>query len=632
MAEIAEQYYIIDFDSTFVKVEALEELAEITLKDHPEKDGILQKIKQLTDDGIDGKISFTDGLRARLELLQASAKDLPALIDRLRNKISTSISRNKKFFETHAGHIYLVSAGFREFIVPIVTDYHIPEERVFANEFVLDDAGRIVGFDLENPLCLPDGKVRQLRALNLAGEIFVVGDGYSDYLMSEGSDKAKFFAFTENIERKSARDNADHITPSFDEFLYHNKLPMAISYPKNRIKVLLLENIHANARALLLEEGYQVELLPHSLPEAELCEAIKDVSIIGIRSKTKLTQKVLSHAERLIAVGAFCIGTNQIDLEACQEKGVAVFNAPFSNTRSVVELVIGEIILLMRGIPDKNRKMHQGIWSKTAVNSNEVRGKTLGIVGYGNIGAQLSVLAESMGMKVIYYDKVDKLLLGNAERCDSMEELLCRSDIVTLHVDGDPFNRDFFGPEQFAQMKPGAIFLNLARGFVVDVEALADGLRSGRIRGAAVDVFPKEPRSNEEPFESPLAGLPNLILTPHIGGSTQEAQEDIARYVPDKLIQYVNTGNTFASVNFPNLQLPAQQEAHRLIHVHFNRPGVLAQINQILSEHDCNIVGQYLKTNETIGYVITDINKVYDKDVTVPLRGIDGTIKFRVLY
>jgi D-3-phosphoglycerate dehydrogenase len=626
------QYYIIDFDSTFVQVEALEELAGIALKGKKTKSETLYKIRDLTDQGIEGTISFTDGLQARLDLIKANREDLEKLIKRLKKKISTSFSRNKEFFKKHQKDIYLISAGFKEFIVPIVASYGIPEERVFANDFVFDAKGNITGFNHNNPLSRSGGKVDQLKALDLQGEVFVVGDGYSDYMMTEGADKVKFFAFTENIERESARDNADHIAPSFDEFLYHNKLPMALSYPKNRIKVLLLENIHPNAREILSTEGYQVELLPHSLPEDELCEAIRNVHIVGIRSKTKITRKVLESAERLIAVGAFCIGTNQIDLDACQEHGVAVFNAPFSNTRSVVELVIGEIIMLMRGIPDKNRKMHAGIWDKSAKNSNEVRGKTLGIIGYGNIGAQLSVLAESMGMNVIYFDKVDKLMLGNATRCNSMRELLKKSDIVTLHVDGDPANRLIFGAKEFKQMKEGAILLNLSRGFVVDIEALAEVLNSGRLRGASIDVFPKEPRSNDEPFESELAGLPNLILTPHIGGSTQEAQVDIARYVPGKMIQYVNSGNTFASVNFPNLQLPTQLNGHRLIHLHRNRPGILAKINQILSAHDCNIVGQYLKTNEMIGYVITDIDKAYDKDVTVALRKIEDTIKFRVLY
>jgi D-3-phosphoglycerate dehydrogenase len=626
------QHYIFDFDSTFIQVEALEELAEITLKGHKNKAELIAKIQSLTNQGIEGSISFADGLQSRLELIKATRRDLDKLIKRLRKKISTSISRNKAFFQENQENIYVISAGFKEFIVPIVATYGIPAGRVFANEFVFDQEGTIVGFDEQNLLSRSGGKVDQLKKLSLDGEIFVLGDGYSDYLMKEGSDKVKFFAFTENVERESARDNADHVAPSFDEFLYHNKLPMAISYPKNRIRVLLLENIHPNAAEIFTTEGYQVETLSHALPEAELCEAIRHVSIVGIRSKTKITKKVLQHAERLIAVGAFCIGTNQIDLETCQENGVAVFNAPFSNTRSVVELVIGEIIMLMRNIPDKNRMMHEGVWDKSAKNSNEIRGKTLGIIGYGNIGSQLSVLAEAMGMHVVYYDRVDKLMLGNATRCDSMRDLLRRSDIVTLHVDGDPSNRLMFGSREIKQMKEGAILLNLSRGFVVDVKALTAALTSGHLRGAAIDVFPKEPGSNDDPFDSELRNLPNLILTPHIGGSTQEAQEDIARYVPEKLIQYVNSGNTFASVNFPNLQLPTQHNRHRLIHLHRNRPGILAKINQILSEHGCNIVGQYLKTNEMIGYVITDIDKAYDKDVTVALRAIDDTIKFRVLY
>lgn len=625
-------HYIIDFDSTFVQVEALEELARIALKGNTERPKILQKIEDLTNKGIEGEISFTDGLRKRLELIQPHRDHLEPLVSRLRRKVSTSIKRNKDFFQDHKEQLFVVSAGFKEFIIPIVAEFGIPEDRVYANTFVYDDQGTIVGFDDENLLSLPDGKRAQLKAMGLEGEVFVIGDGYSDYMMTDGRDQVKFFAFTENIERSSAKVKADHVTPSFDEFLYHNRLPMAISYPKSRIKVLLLENIHPNAKAQLSEEGYQVELLSHSLSEDELCEKIKDVSIIGIRSKTQLTRKVIDHAERLIGVGCFCIGTNQVDLQACLERGIPVFNAPYSNTRSVVELVIGEIIMLMRGIPVKDKRMHEGKWAKTAENSNEIRGKSLGIVGYGNIGSQLSVLAESMGMRVFFYDKVDKLALGNATRCSTLRELLKKSDIVSLHVDGNPLNKGFFGEAEMKMMKKGALLLNLARGFVVDVEVLEKFMRNGRIRGAAIDVFPSEPKSNTEPFHSNLLGLDNLILTPHIGGSTQEAQEDIATFVPDKLIRYVNTGDTFASVNFPNLQLPSQQAGHRLIHIHRNVPGIMAQITQVLSDHECNIVGQYLKTNETIGYVITDIDRQYDKQVTKALRAIEHTIKFRVLY
>ena len=630
MAE--KQYYIFDFDSTFVQVEALEELAEIALKGKKNREKVVAEIKDLTDKGIEGEISFNDGLRKRLDLIKANEEDLAKLIRRLRKKVSQSISRNVNFFKANSERLYVISAGFKEFIVPIVAEYGIPAERVFANDFVIDKKGRIVGFDTKNPLSHSGGKIKVLESLHLKGDIFVVGDGYSDYEMTLGAEKVKFFAFTENIHRESASANADHVTPSLDEFLYHNNLPMEISYPKNRIKVLLLENIHANAAEALKKEGYQVESLAHSLSEDELCEAIKGVSIIGIRSKTKITKRVLEHADRLAAIGAFCIGTNQIDLDAALERGVAVFNAPFSNTRSVVELVIGEIILLMRMIPEMDRLAHRGIWNKSATNSNEIRGKTLGIVGYGNIGSQLSVLAEGLGMKVLFYDKVAKLALGNAQRTANLRDLLKAADVVSLHVDGDALNKGFFGEKEIAMMKDRALLLNLSRGFVVDIKALVKALKSGKLRGAAVDVFPKEPGSNDEPFVNELQGLPNVILTPHIGGSTLEAQIDIAAYVPKKLINYINSGDSYASVNFPHLQLPSQSREHRLLHIHRNMPGILAQINNVLSAHGCNIEGQYLKTNEKIGYVITDINKQYDIEVIKALKWIENTIKFRVLY
>ena len=310
---------------------------------------------------------------------------------------------------------------------------------------------------------------------------------------------------------------------------------------------------------------------------------------------------------------------------------MAVFNAPFSNTRSVVELALGEIIVLARRIPEKNPKMHAGEWDKSANGAFEIRGKTLGIVGYGNIGSQLSVVAEAVGMKVVYFDIAEKLQLGNAVKCRTLDELLAVADVVTLHIDGRPENLDFFGEKEFALMKKGALFLNNARGHVVDVPALAAALRSGHLGGAAVDVFPYEPKTNHESFENELRGLPNVLLTPHIGGSTAEAQRNIAEFVPERIMAYINTGNTQQSVNFPNIQLPVQQ-AHRLIHIHANVPGVLAKINNVLAAHHVNILGQYLKTNEEIGYVITDINKEYDQEVIKALREVEHTIKFRVLY
>ena len=406
----------------------------------------------------------------------------------------------------------------------------------------------------------------------------------------------------------------------------------SLSYPKNRIKVLLLEGVHPDAVALFEKEGYKVEYLETALTEEELCKKIKKVNVLGIRSKTQITEKVIASAQRLINIGAFCIGTNQIDLEACTSHGVAVFNAPFSNTRSVVELAIAEIIILVRNLPDKARAMHNGRWEKSANSAHEVRGKKLGIIGYGNIGSQLSVLAEALGLEVYFYDINDKLPLGNARKCESLEELLSAVDIVSLHVDGRPENDRIFGAEQFSKMRDGAIFLNLARGKVVQVEALRDAILSGKIGGCAVDVFPQEPKSNNEPFESELVGLPNTILTPHIGGSTAEAQKNIGQFVPNKIIQYINTGSTTGSVNFPNVQLQEVKKAHRLLHIHHNVPNVLAKIDHILGQHNINILGQYLKTNEQIGYVITDVDQIYNQELIEELKEIEPTIWFRVLY
>ncbi|HEY8400209.1 MAG TPA: phosphoglycerate dehydrogenase [Cytophagaceae bacterium] len=626
------KYFIIDFDSTFTQVEALDELGAISLRDHADKEAILEEIRNLTNSGMEGKSSFTTNLTKRLELLKANKRHLAPLIAELKTKVSESIKRNREFFKQFADNILIVSSGFKEFITPIVTEYGIKEENIYANTFVFDENDNIIGFDKSNVLCLDKGKIQQLKSLNLKGDVYVIGDGYTDYEIKEAGLANKFYAFTENIERKAVIEKAEHIAPSFDEFLYQNKLPMAISYPKNRISVLLLENIHPEALRLFKSEGYKVDVISSGLDEDELCEKIKDVSILGIRSKTNVTAKVLSHANKLMAVGAFCIGTNQIDLKSCVQRGVAVFNAPYSNTRSVVELAIGEIIMLYRNIFEKSTKMHKGGWDKSAKNSFEIRGKKLGIVGYGNIGAQLSVLAEAMGMEVYYYDIVEKLSLGNAKKCSSLTELLNIADVVSLHVDGRPGNKNLIGKKEFDAMKEGSILLNLSRGHVVDIQALVENLKSGKLIGAGVDVFPQEPKNNSEEFINELRGLPNVILTPHIGGSTEEAQFNIANFVPNRIIEYINTGNTFQSVNFPNIQLPELVNAHRLIHLHENVPGILAQINNVLAKHNINIEGQYLKTNEQVGYVITDINKEYNKEVISDLKSIQHTIKFRILY
>ena len=405
-----------------------------------------------------------------------------------------------------------------------------------------------------------------------------------------------------------------------------------LSYPKEKINVLLLENVDEVARKTFVEEGYNVETISSSLNEKELIEKIKKVSIIGIRSKTILNKKILSNAKRLLVIGAFCIGTNQIDLDFTKKKGIIVFNAPYSNTRSVVEIVIGQIILLIRNIVEKNNQMHKGIWKKNSDNSYEIRNKVLGIIGYGNIGSQLSIIAESIGMKVIYYDKKEKLSLGNAKKYKSLNQLIKASNILSIHVDGKKENTNLIDKNEFNIMNKGTILINYSRGNVVNISELKKNILSGKIFGAAIDVFPKEPESNNQKFISKLIGLPNTILTPHIGGSTKEAQKNIGTFVPNKIIDFINTGASSNSVNFPSLVLPELQNAHRFIHIHKNIPNVMLKINKILSEFEVNILGQYLKTNDKIGYVITDINKKYNKNVIKRLKDIKGTIKLRVLY
>lgn len=397
------------------------------------------------------------------------------------------------------------------------------------------------------------------------------------------------------------------------------------------LRVLLLENIHPDATAFLSKAGYQVENEDRALGEEELVSRLADVDVVGIRSTTHVPARAFAAAPHLLAVGAFCIGTNQIDLGAASEHGVAVFNAPFSNTRSVVELVIAEIIALQRGLTDKSRKMHEGTWDKSAKGSHEVRGRRLGIVGYGNIGSQLSVLAEALGMSVYFFDAADKLALGNARRCSSLEELLEAVDIVTLHVDGRPSNRGLFGEAEFARMRKGSIFMNLSRGFVVDHAALRAHIESGHIAGAAIDVFPVEPKRKDEPFVSELRGLPNVILTPHVGGSTEEAQQDIGRFVASKLHDYLSFGSTSLSVNLPNLVLPPNAGEFRLTHVHTNVPGVLAAVNSLFAAHGMNIEGQYLGTRGDVGYVITDTPSDFPGEVITALAEMPATVRLRVL-
>jgi len=397
------------------------------------------------------------------------------------------------------------------------------------------------------------------------------------------------------------------------------------------LKALLLENLHPQAREILETAGFDVTTRTGALDESELIEALDGVHLLGIRSKTHVTSQVLENAPDLVAIGAYCIGTNQIDLATAAARGVATFNAPFSNTRSVVEIAIADIIALTRRLTEFDRAMHDGVWNKSATGAHEVRGRTLGIIGYGNIGTQLSVLAENLGMSVVFYDTAEKLALGNARRMHTLDELLETADVVTLHVDGRSGNAGLFGAKQIARMRPGSVLLNLSRGFVVDPAAVRDAIVSGHLSGAAIDVFPVEPKRKGDPFESPLRGLPNVILTPHTGGSTEEAQEAIGQFVSQKVRDYLATGSTTLSVNVPNVALDQPPGVHRLAYLHRNVPGVLAAVNATLAEHGVNIEGQLLATHGELGYVVTDAGSPVDAAVVEALSSRPESVRLRLL-
>jgi D-3-phosphoglycerate dehydrogenase len=405
------------------------------------------------------------------------------------------------------------------------------------------------------------------------------------------------------------------------------------SYPKDKIKILMLENISDAAIKIFKDSGYaDIKKISGALSEEQLINEIKHVHMVGIRSKTQITEKVLQHAEKLQAIGCFCIGTNQVNLQAARKKGIVVFNAPYSNTRSVAELVIGASIILIRKILDKNKAAHDGQWNKDAKGSFEIRGKTLGIIGYGNIGSQVSILAESLGMKVVFYDSITKLPLGNAESRKTIREVVSKADIITLHIPETQQTKNLINKNLLKQFKKGSILINFARGEVVDLDALTAALTSGHLSGAAIDVFPVEPEKNGDPFSSPLQNLPNVLLTPHIGGSTEEAQYNIGEDVSAKLLQYLEMGATTGSHTVPELSLSPQEGTHRILHIHTNVPGVLSEINTTLSENKINVLGQYLKTNDAIGYVVLDIDKKLSKNAVELLRKVKGSLKVRLLY
>jgi D-3-phosphoglycerate dehydrogenase len=624
--------YIFDFDSTLVRIETLEALAEIALAGAPDAAAIRAEVAALTDQAMAGDLPFGEALRRRLALLPLTRAHVAELADRILDEGTPSVRRNLRFFRENADRIVILSGGFREIVAPLAAHLHIPPGRVLCNDLTYDADGRVTGVEAANPLSEAGGKPAVIKALGLSGPVVMIGDGWTDAEVKLAGVADRFHAFTEVVRRDRVVAAADAEAPSMDEFLHAEGLAGRWSYPRGRIRILLLENIHPAAVERLEEAGYTVESLKGALDEDALIEALRGVHVLGVRSKTQVSARVLDAADRLMAVAAFCIGVNQIDLDAAAARGVAVFNAPYSNTRSVVELAVGLTIALLRDVTDKSAAMHRGVWNKSATGSRELRGKTLGIVGYGAIGSQLSVLAEGLGMRVVFHDLTERLALGNARRMASLDALLAESDVVSLHVDGRMDNTALIDAARLSRMKPGALLLNLSRGHVLDVGALAQAIGSGRIGGAAVDVFPEEPATNADPFDSPLRGLPNVILTPHIGGSTEEAQEAIGVFAAERLLAYLNRGDTTFCVNLPNVQLAEVDGAHRILHIHRNQPGVLAELNRALAAAGLNILGQHLKTDERTGYVITDVDRDYDPEALRALKGVAGTLRFRMLH
>lgn len=622
---------ILDFDSTLVDFETLEALADIALEGHADAAAIRAEIGDMTDRAMAGDLPFGEALTRRLALLPLTRDHIQTLAARAVDHLTPSVRRNLDALRAESDRVVILSGGFRDIIAPVAELMGVAPERVLANDLIYDGKGRVTGVEDANPLAHADGKPAVIHGLKLTGRVVMVGDGWNDAEVKLAGAADVFYAFTEIVRRPTVAKAADAEAASLDEVLHAEGLGGRWSFPRSRMRMLLLENIHPAAVQRLEEAGYSVETRKGALDEDDLIAAIRGVHVLGIRSKTTVSRRVLEEADKLMAVAAFCIGVNQIDLDAAADHAVAAFNAPYSNTRSVVELAIGLMIVLMRDVADKSSAMHRGQWNKSASGSRELRGKTLGIVGYGAIGSQLSVLAENLGMRVLFHDLSERLALGNARRMRSLDALLAESDVVTLHVDGRGENAGLIGAEQFARMKPGVLFLNLSRGHVVDMGALSQALGAGRVAGAAVDVFPEEPRTNDDPFDSPLQGLKNVILTPHIGGSTEEAQEAIAEFAAERLLGYLNRGDTTFCVNLPNVQLAEVSGAHRLLHIHRNQPGVLAELNQALASAGLNILGQHLKTDERTGYVITDVDRGYDPAALEALKAVPGTLRFRTL-
>ncbi len=603
-------WFIIDFDSTFTQVEAIEELAAISLKNDPDKEDIIEKIKQLTDMAMEGKMPFNNSLKARIALLSAKKYHINMLVNKLRKKVSVSFARNKSFFKTYEGRVLIVSGGFKEFIEPVVKSFNISADCVYANTFTYDKKNNIIGADENNFLAQEQGKVKLIKQLKLKGDVFVIGDGFTDYQIKEAGLCKQFFAFTENIRRKSVIEKADLIAPSLDEILFSQNLPMALSYPKSRIKAVLIGEGTFLAESYLKSEGYQIEKLPAK--SNKIGTSIRNASLALIVPSIQISDKDLTES-KLVTLSVWGEDKATFNEELATKKGIAIFNSPFANTRNIAELALHAIFSF-----SKNTNAKNGL-------GFELIGKKLGIVGYENSGSLLSVLAQNLGMEVTYYDEKDRASMGNVSPAKNLLELLKRSDFVVVCPSQTSNNKSLLGQKELNQINPKAYLVHLASEESIDLIATEKLLIQNKLGGFYIDCLHEETYKKTSKFKNTLSTLQNR-------NKTSETQENIAKFISQKMIEYMNTGNTSSSVNIPNIQLPELQNSHRFIHIHHNKSGILAKINSILGKHKINITGQYLKTNDSIGYVITDVAKQYDKEVIEELKAISETIRFRVLY
>lgn len=642
---------IFDFDSTIINAESIELLIEAALEkvDENERQSRVKRLQEITDLAMSGEIYLGQALRERFALAELTREIVDSVAANMLDTINPKVRETIDALQARGKQIFVFSGGFDEVVRPVTDSLGIPYRNVFANQLTYDENGTVIGVDESNPLFLSTGKVYLAERIKnqgrLVGGTAVVGDGSTDLSIRKVNVAKMFVYFAGSVMREEIRKQADFFVHRFDQLLplfcsdeefKHEQVPtskpvMADSedVQEPTMRITLFENVHSRAVERLQKEGFQIDVQENSLPNHEFPEKIKNTQVLGIRSKSEINARTLTEFPNLIVIGAYCIGIDKIDLVAAANAGIPVFNAPYSNTRSVAELVVGEIILLMRRVFEKSSAAHTGRWLKDSKGCAEIRSKTVGIVGYGHIGSQISVLLENLGMKVLFHDIVDKLPLGNARRAKDLYDLLRQSDVVTLHVPDTPETRNMIGKKEIMAMQKGAFLVNSSRGTVVDLDALKQALDKNHLAGAAIDVFPNEPGQPEDKFECPLQNVANVILTPHIGGSTQEAQENIGLEVSEKITKFLTTGATIGAVNFPEVELPRVKGTHRILYIHSNVPGVLAKVNSVFARRSINVEGQILQTKENIGYLIVDVNRDVSDQVLELMGRISETIRVR---